>query len=142
MLLVVFTFSTLYSIRCFLSALQRCYKHCFVLNCNRKLLLYGMKKWLAFILLLIATAGTFIPCCPIDTCCADQPITSSADHQDDKKGTCSPFFSCTTCPGFVQLTRQLHFVQPPVEAQVHGERVVAFNLSTYATVYWQPPRAG
>lgn len=104
------------------------------------LFLQLVKKWLVFILLLITTAGTFVPCCHVDDCPADQ-LTSSQKSDDDKKeGNCSPFFACATCPGFVELSKPFQLVQPVVQLQVHHTEFNSLILSTYSAKLFQPPR--
>lgn len=98
-----------------------------------------MEKWIIFLLLLITTAGTFIPCCQRDNCCADQSINTK--HENSKnEGTCPPF-ACATCFGFVELTNPIQSIQLLVQKQVHYEMFEVLNLSTFSATYWQPPRA-
>jgi len=100
-----------------------------------------MKKWLVLILLFIVVAGTIVPCCAVDDCCADH-LTNTTNHDKHKnEGTCSPFFACPTCPGFVELSKALQLVEPIVEKTVHHEVIVKFNLPTYSASFWQPPRS-
>jgi len=101
-----------------------------------------MKKWIAFILLLITVTGSFIPCCGVDDGCEDQFSSSTGGNDHEEEGSCSPFFSCTTCPGFVELTKPIQLIQPMFEKQVHHEWVVIFDLSAYLPSFWQPPRFG
>lgn len=99
-----------------------------------------MEKWFAFVLFLIVAAGTFVPCCGVDECCADQ-LPASANHDKHKsEGACAPFFACATCPGSVELTNSIHLVFPKVEKTVHHQARLTFNLSTYSPSFWQPPR--
>jgi hypothetical protein len=99
-----------------------------------------MKKWSILILLLITAAGTFIPCCGVDDCCADQIAKSTRHEKRQTEGTCSPFFACASCSGFVELSKPIQLIQPVVEKQVHHENIVKFNLATYFSSFWQPPR--
>ncbi len=99
-----------------------------------------MKKWMIFLLLLITTAGTSIPCCQTDNCCADQSNNTNTEKHKGE-GTCPPFFACATCCGFVELANPTHFVQVPVQKQLHYEMFEVLNLSTFSATYWQPPRA-
>jgi hypothetical protein len=100
-----------------------------------------VKNWLVIILLIITAAGTFIPCCGFDDCCAGQLATSSNHKDHPSEGTCSPFFACATCPGFVMLSDRIQFIQPAAEKQVHHEGMVNHHLSTYVSSFWQPPRS-
>jgi len=99
-----------------------------------------MKRWLVIILLFITGAGTFIPCCEVDDCQADQ-LTSSQKSDDNKEeDNCSPFFACATCPGFVELSKPIQLIQPLVQLQVHHTDFISLTLSTYSAKLFQPPR--
>jgi hypothetical protein len=103
--------------------------------------LQPVKKWLFFILLLITAAGTFIPCCSIDDCCADQ-VTKTTNHdKHTSEGTCSPFFACTTCPGFAETAVPVQLAEPVTEKTVYHQTIVKFNLPAYSSSFWQPPRS-
>jgi hypothetical protein len=101
-----------------------------------------MKKWFAFVLLLITIAGSFIPCCEVDNCSADQAVTQQdiQNDSDRKEGTCSPFYSCQTCAGFTQLAK--HVIVPELisEATVHYERWYTYRTTFFTASFWQPPR--
>lgn len=74
-----------------------------------------MKKWLTFLLLLVALTATFYPCCSKDDCGNDKLTTKTADHENhESKGNCSPFITCGTCSGFTQVAT--HLEMPPVRA--------------------------
>jgi hypothetical protein len=113
---------------------------CIVFNDNAGLSLHLMKKWFAFILLLITTAGTFVPCCEADGCCADQAANSASHNNHETEGTCSPFFACATCPGFVELSKPIQLTAPIVEKTVQHQSIVKFTLPAYFNSFWQPPR--
>lgn len=115
-------------------------KHCFVFNYTLVLPLHRMKKWLVLLLFFITAAGTFIPCCSVDSCCTDQLATSANHEKRQTEGTCSPFFACATCPGSVELAKPIQLIQPVIEKQVHHEQLVQYNLTTYPSSFWQPPR--
>src|SRR3954447_24789143 len=100
-----------------------------------------MKKWLVFILLLITTAGTFIPCCSIDNCSADRPANTSNHQKHQNEGTCSPFFACATCPGFVELAKPIQLAKPLVEKIIYYQSILKFSLPTFSSSFWQPPRS-
>lgn len=98
-----------------------------------------MKKWIVFILLFITAAGTLIPCCQEDDCVTDQLTASPTENNHKKEGACSPFFSCATCPSFVELAKSIQILPPIVEKLVHHEMVIP-GLKGYSTAFWQPPR--
>ncbi len=100
-----------------------------------------MKKWPIFILLLITLIETFFPCCLADECNATEIATTQNEDKQQQEGTCSPFFACATCPGFVEFAKQIHIVEPVAEKQVHHESLQLYNLSAFQASYWQPPRS-
>jgi hypothetical protein len=100
-----------------------------------------MKKMLIFILLLITTAGAFIPCCHIDDCCAKQIANTPGDKSQKREETCPPFFVCTTCSVIAELTNPTGLIQPIIEKPVYQESAVVFYFSPYSGSYWQPPRS-
>jgi hypothetical protein len=100
-----------------------------------------VKNWLVIILLIITAAGTFIPCCGVDDYCADQFAATSNHNGHQSEGTCSPFFACATCLGFVMLSDRIQFIQPVAEKQVHHEGIVNHHLSSYVSFFWQPLRS-
>ena len=102
--------------------------------------LQSMKRWLVLFLVVITTAGMVIPCCNVDNCCADQLVFAGSHDEHSTEGSCSPFFACATCPGFVQLFQPVQLVQPAKEKQVHHERIINTSLTTYCSSFWQPPR--
>lgn len=92
-------------------------------------------------MLFITTAGTFIPCCSIDDCCADQ-LADTASHNEHKdEGTCSPFFACATCPVSVELAKSIQLDFQATENLVHYEDTITFILPSYSSSFWQPPRS-
>jgi len=100
-----------------------------------------MKKWFAFVLLIIVAVGVFVPCCITDNCEANQDLTSkNQNHPLKSPSACSPFFSCASCSGFVASVKvaQLSFSQT-VHLK-HYERTNSFLLSSYAQSFWQPPQ--
>lgn len=128
---------------CYEAAIRRMQqdcKHCFVFNHRHFLPLHPMMKWLVLLLVFMITAGTFIPCCGAADCCADQPAGTGSANEHKTEGTCSPFFACGACSGFVQLYKPVHVASLFVEKQVHYSTIPTFNLSTYSPSFWQPPR--
>lgn len=121
--------------------LLRAIQHSFVFNYTAGLSLQRMKKFFVFLLLLITAAGTFIPCCGVDDCCADQ-VTNTTNHDKHKnEGGCSPFFACATCTSSIEMTKPVQIEFPNVEKIIHHKAIVKFDLSTYSSSFWQPPRS-
>lgn len=99
-----------------------------------------MKKWLVFILALVVMAGSVFPCCEEATCQDEQTATSS-QGETHEKGSCSPFFACATCAGFVQIAKQVSVPQPVLQRPAHPETFAVFFTSTYYPSFFQPPRS-
>lgn len=100
-----------------------------------------MIKLFVFFLLIITTAGTIVPCCGSDDCC--EVNMQSSDHEDKQsgEGTCSPFFACATCAGFVEVSRGIQINKlVSVKKEVFHELPGVKNLPTYSASCWQPPR--
>ena len=98
-----------------------------------------MRKLFVFILALIVIAASSVPCCPADGC-ADEVAQTSSGQVPLEKGTCSPFFSCAGCSGFVNVAKPIQIAGPATERTVHYEKTIAFNISSYSSSFFQPPR--
>ena len=124
-----------------MGALQQCGKHCFAFNYILFLPLHLMKKWFAFILLVIVAAAVFVPCCTTDNCQADQEMTSKTqNHPLKSSGTCSPFTSCASCTGFVVINKIVQVAALPVALVEHHEHNNSFTPSSYTRSFLQPPK--
>ena len=100
-----------------------------------------MKKWFAFILLIITLTGTFFPCCPVDDCSGDELTTSGSDNEEPKQDDgCSPFSSCSTCMKSVELAKPVQLPEPFFQSQIQYGEIHSINLSAYSANFWQPPR--
>jgi hypothetical protein len=99
-----------------------------------------MKKWFTFILLLVTLTGTLFPCCLIDDCNDEEIVTGKKENNQEPEGTCSPFFSCATCPGFAEISKSVKLVQPEPRIHYHYPKNVSFILSTYSASLLQPPQ--
>ena len=124
----------------FLQLFLPCYKQCFVFNYPVKLPLSLMKRWLTFILLLVILAGTAFPCCLIDECNDEELAAAQQENKKQTEGNCSPFFACASCQGFAEMSKPVQIIHPVIENKVHHETFIIFNLTTYASSFWQPPR--
>ncbi|HEY0060108.1 MAG TPA: hypothetical protein VGB56_13310 [Flavisolibacter sp.] len=101
-----------------------------------------MKKVLALLLLIMISVAAFTHCCSVVSECTEEgtPL-SQQDHQegDDGRG-CSPFFSCTTCPGFMSPATIIAVAVPaPVYPLYFEAELGSMPIPFYATP-WQPPR--
>jgi hypothetical protein len=102
--------------------------------------LCGVKRFLAFILVIIVAVTALTPCCTVDDCHGDQIAKQDTSKNADAEGTCSPFFSCTTCPGFTTLEKPITIPAPAEYHPQYFEAHFTFLSSTYTAVPWQPPR--
>ena len=99
-----------------------------------------MKKGIAFLLVLIMLAALAFPCC-LDEGCTEKTELKTSQSPCDDEGTCSPFFACATCSGFVTLACTPVMAEPPVQLPVHYERIRRSATSSFYTRFFQPPRA-
>jgi hypothetical protein len=121
--------------------LQPCYKHCFAFFQEGRLTLYRMNRGFTFILLLITLTGTFFPCCLVDECNNEEIAGAQRQNKHQQESTCSPFFPCATCAGFTAMLKPVQVVQLGIQIYVHPETIVFFNIKTYVSSFWQPPRS-
>ena len=80
-----------------------------------------------------------MPCCMAENGCEDE-ISTSSSHEDDKDDTCSPFFACAGCAGFVARAKALQLPELPAEKHVHYQKMEEYHTTSYDANYWQPPR--
>lgn len=98
-------------------------------------------KFLAVILSVIVLALAVMPCCTFDNCDDD----SQTEHANTKKTNdcetpCSPFVSCTCCPG-ICVTPTIEFVT--ASSIVVEKSYTIYNqsfVSLYCPNIWQPPK--
>ena len=99
-----------------------------------------MKRLLGILLLMIITVAVLTPCCTDDDCEADLVANQDESKKPEPQGSCSPFFACTTCPGFTSTVKQITIPDPAVLNLQHFESYPDYHLFTYTTSPWQPPR--
>jgi hypothetical protein len=99
-----------------------------------------LKKIFTCVLLLIILAGSFYPCCMADDCCNDEIALTHGQEGDKSEGACSPFFACATCTGFVETAKPISIQQPLIIKKMQRKGAIVFDLTTYSTSFWQPPR--
>ena len=99
-----------------------------------------MKRLVVFLLALMVLAGSMSYCCSTDDCNID--LTGSTSHTDEGKetGSCSPFLTCGSCSGFVQMAKIYTVIAPVPESQSHHEKISPFLYSTYFSSFFQPPK--
>ncbi|MGB8193474.1 MAG: hypothetical protein WCF67_16200 [Chitinophagaceae bacterium] len=97
-------------------------------------------KFLAFMLLVISMAATFIPCCEFDGC-ADEPVAAAHQDNEDKKPGCSPLSTCNRCSVAAIVALKLPQLDTPsiTKGQFIEARIASVSPS-YFPSFWQPPR--
>ena len=99
-------------------------------------------KVIAFILSSYLLFLFAVPCCSFDNCPEEK--TQQADHKkgDGDCGTCSPFFTCAGCSGFIVTV-----------SEINSDLITFFSCNQYADYivssmldveydFWQPPKLG
>ncbi|MCU7550507.1 hypothetical protein OCK74_15420 [Chitinophagaceae bacterium LB-8] len=99
-----------------------------------------MKKAAAFILLLIIFISAFTPCRLLDDC-ADDQVAASHHHEEKKDCNCSPFFTCSSCLGFVCISKPVSLPALIPEITIHYEKKINIILSSYTSKLLHPPQA-
>jgi len=98
-------------------------------------------KVFAFILSSYLLFLFTVPCCTIDNC-AENKIELQADHEDedDDCGSCSPFFTCTGCSGFIITLENNNLA---LITTFSNQQYAGYILSSIPDVhydFWQPPK--
>lgn len=99
-----------------------------------------LKKWIAILLLLLVTIGSFYPCC-LDDDCAGETASTQQEEGNKDPGFCSPFSACASCAASVEIQTvqiSVHEVLPGLP-QYNAYRV-SDREGTYPALF-QPPRA-
>jgi len=111
---------------------------------QRTFAIFAPMKILCFILSLYVLLLGTVPCCS-DNNCNDQIKTENADnhsqdHKDSDRNTCSPFFTCGTCSGFVFIRTRVDFKK----ASFIQDKLITVYKSQFTDGYiakiWQPPK--
>lgn len=97
---------------------------------------------MGYILILVVAVAAFTPCCTGD----EHPNeTVAATQHDTREGddgcSCSPFFACATCSGFVSTAKAISIPAPAGYQISWFEGVLPRISSAYTSAPWQPPRA-
>jgi hypothetical protein len=94
-----------------------------------------------FILAVMVAALSVIPCCAFDGT-EEQKACVEAEHaqHEHECSVCSPFFSCSTCPGFTFATLKVALAvavkMPSKVFNLYSEKFT----SSYFNSFWQPPK--
>ena len=97
-------------------------------------------KFLALTMAIIVTLLAIAPCCLADDCLDERIKTEESKKNATDNGSCSPFFSCTSCPGFT--TSAGTFLTVPI---LYHQDIIFFNkdqlfLPDFPYSVWQPPK--
>jgi len=106
--------------------------------------IFAPMKTLCFILSLYVLLLGTVPCCSEDNCDdekkTENPDNHSQDHKDSDRNTCSPFFTCGTCSGFIFIRTGLDFKKVPfIKNQLITVYKSQFTDGYFAKI-WQPPK--
>ena len=98
-------------------------------------------KGIAFILSAYFVFLFAIPCCTFDNC-PEENIAQEAGHEkeEDDRGSCSPFFTCTGCSGF---TVSFEVTNLEIIPAFSSNQYAGYLLSSIPDVhydFWQPPK--
>ncbi|RAV29151.1 hypothetical protein [Sinomicrobium soli] len=102
-------------------------------------------KYLAVIMAVLCLVLSSVPCCVFtDNCREDnthQDCNGTHEAPDDHScAACSPFFTCSTCPGFVLQSSDYEF---PAGDTIPGKKIVFYLAGTYSAFFatlFKPPR--
>jgi hypothetical protein len=103
--------------------------------------LRAVNRFLAFILAFIVAIASLTPCCDEGEQGEETAIAGKQqDHEEEDGCSCSPFYACATCPGFIS-TAQPIIIPAPAEYQPSWFiKDLPYFPSTYTSTPWQPPR--
>jgi len=99
-------------------------------------------KVIAFILSAYLVFLFAVPCCSFDNC-PEEIEMQQANHQNEDAdcGSCSPFFTCTSCSGFTVSP----VLNPELIIFFSNNQYSAYIVSSMPDVdydFWQPPKIG
>lgn len=95
---------------------------------------------------------TVIPCCLFDNCPAEREHTEQHASNDaeehssgdeDGCGTCSPFFTCSTCSTAINLATPFTYNLEPItvqESNIQYGFYTSLDTSFFLNAIWQPPK--
>jgi len=101
-------------------------------------------KILCFILSLYVLLLVTSPCCSDENCDDDMKKeyvdNHSQDHEDNDNDTCSPFFTCGTCSGFVFTRMEVDFKEVAFVKHIIACVYKSQFVSDFFSKIWQPPK--
>jgi hypothetical protein len=100
-------------------------------------------KILCFILSLYVLFQIAVPCCSEDNCNEEMAIghtDSPQEHEEGDCNTCSPFFTCGTCSGFVFTKWTFNFKEVSfLKDKLVPVYIFPFPPHSFDKI-WQPPK--
>jgi hypothetical protein len=113
-------------------------------------------KVLSWLLILLVSGLSLVPCCDpampsaaeknkASSCCAEKTCgeekkdANSSDHENSCS-SCSPFFVCGTCVGFVFNSQSFNLQRIYASAGLSYSRYNVRINSEYFNQQWQPPK--
>jgi len=105
--------------------------------------IFAVVKYIALILSFYVLFLSGMPCC-IDDNCADDKVSTEHSQQQNKtdEGNCSPFFSCSTCSGFIFQEMQVTVAPVLVLMNDSYPDVKQDFCTQVCSTIWQPPKIG
>ncbi|GAA4429309.1 hypothetical protein GCM10023188_14500 [Pontibacter saemangeumensis] len=95
-------------------------------------------KVITVILALFVVALSVLPCCMTDNCTGGEVMTEQSDSHD--ADACSPFYSCSACPGFTVSGFTIGQASPILYS---NSLFADYRQSLYTQFHhsiWQPPK--
>lgn len=103
--------------------------------------LRGVVRFIGFILAFIVAIASLTPCCTEEG--QGEEVAMAGQHQgpEEEDGcSCSPFFACATCPGFISTAQSINIPAPAEYLPAWFVKDLPYFSSLYTSAPWQPPR--
>ena len=100
-------------------------------------------KVIAFILSAYLLFLFSVPCCSFDNCPEDKTVqTEEHEKGDGDCGTCSPFFTCTSCSGFTVTVSEIDHSLLSFSSNNQYSDYIISSIPEVDYDFWQPPKLG
>jgi hypothetical protein len=106
-------------------------------------------KVVAFILSAYLLFLFAVPCCSFDNCSEEKTAQTQGHESGDGSapadrdcGSCSPFFTCTSCSGFTVATTELNSDLIPLSSNNQYADYIVSLMPDVDYDFWQPPKLG
>ncbi|MGZ9675397.1 DUF6660 family protein [Flavobacterium sp. GNP001] len=101
-------------------------------------------KTIFFILSIYVAVLSTIPCCTDDNCNdeikTEQIDNNSEDHQEKECNSCSPFFTCGDCSGFVRTNINFDLAEAIFIINKLVSNYKSQFINSFIVRIWQPPK--